>query len=129
LIRIHVKPILQSIAAKVEDTPCCDYVGEGASGHYVKMVHNGIEYGDIQLICEAYHVMRDLLMMSYDEMAQVFSEWNQGELDSYLIGITAQCLAYKDKDGKPLVDKIRDSAGQVSCEKVMSLITPFIFIV
>jgi 6-phosphogluconate dehydrogenase len=77
------------------------------------MVHNGIEYGDIQLICEAYHLMKDILKMNYDEMAQVFSEWNQGELNSYLIDITSQCLAYKDNDGKPRVEKIRDTAGQV----------------
>jgi 6-phosphogluconate dehydrogenase len=78
------------------------------------MVHNGIEYGDIQLICEAYHIMRDILGMNYDEMAKAFSEWNKGELDSYLIDIASQCLAYKDKQGNFLVDKIRDTAGQVS---------------
>jgi 6-phosphogluconate dehydrogenase len=108
-----VKPIFQAIAAKVDDgTPCCDWVGENGAGHFVKMVHNGIEYGDMQLICEAYQIMRELLGMSADEMHQVFKEWNTGELDSYLIEITRDILAYKDKDGKPLVDKILDTAGQ-----------------
>ena len=108
-----VKPIFQSIAAKVADgTPCCDWVGENGAGHFVKMVHNGIEYGDMQLICEAYQVMKDLLGMNYDEMHQVFKEWNEGELDSYLIEITRDILAYQDEDGKPLVEKILDTAGQ-----------------
>ena len=108
-----VKPIFQAIAAKVEDgSPCCDWVGENGAGHFVKMVHNGIEYGDMQLICEAYQIMRDLLGMSADEMHNVFREWNEGELDSYLIEITRDILAYKDTDGKPLVDKILDTAGQ-----------------
>lgn len=109
----HVKPIFQSIAAKVEDgSPCCDWVGEGGAGHFVKMVHNGIEYGDMQLICEAYQIMKDLLGMNYDEMHDVFKEWNKGELDSYLIEITSDILAYKDEDGLPLVEKILDTAGQ-----------------
>ena len=109
----HVKPIFQAIAAKVEDgSPCCDWVGENGAGHFVKMVHNGIEYGDMQLICEAYQIMRDLLHMSAGEMHNVFKEWNEGELDSYLIEITRDILAYKDTDGKPLVDKILDTAGQ-----------------
>jgi 6-phosphogluconate dehydrogenase len=109
----EVKPIFQAIAAKVEDgSPCCDWVGENGAGHFVKMVHNGIEYGDMQLICEAYQVMRDLLHMSADEMHDVFKEWNKGELDSYLIEITSDILAYEDADGKPLVDKILDTAGQ-----------------
>ena len=109
----HVKPIFQSIAAKVSDgTPCCDWVGENGAGHFVKMVHNGIEYGDMQLICEAYQIMKDLLGMSADEMHEVFKEWNKGELDSYLIEITRDILAYKDEDGQPLVDKILDTAGQ-----------------
>ena len=109
----HVKPIFQSIAAKVEDgTPCCDWVGENGAGHFVKMVHNGIEYGDMQLITEAYLIMRDLLGMTADEMHEVFKEWNKGELDSYLIEITRDILAVKDEDGKPLVDKILDTAGQ-----------------
>lgn len=109
----HVKSIFQSICAKVADgSPCCDWVGENGAGHFVKMVHNGIEYGDMQLICEAYQLMRDLLGMSADEMHEVFKEWNEGELDSYLIEITRDILAYKDEDGKPLVDKILDTAGQ-----------------
>ncbi len=109
----HVKPIFQAICAKVEDgSPCCDWVGENGAGHFVKMVHNGIEYGDMQLICEAYHVMKDLLGMSADEMHEVFREWNEGELSSYLIEITRDILAYKDEDGKPIVDKILDTAGQ-----------------
>ncbi len=108
-----VKPIFQAIAAKVEDgSPCCDWVGENGAGHFVKMVHNGIEYGDMQLICEAYQIMKDLLKMSADEMHEVFREWNEGELDSYLIEITRDILAYKDSDGEPLVDKILDTAGQ-----------------
>jgi 6-phosphogluconate dehydrogenase len=108
-----VKPIFQGIAAKVDNgVPCCDWVGEGGAGHYVKMVHNGIEYGDMQLICEAYQLMRDGLGMSADEMHQVFAEWNKGVLDSYLIEITRDILAFKDKDGAPLVDHILDTAGQ-----------------
>ena len=103
----EVKPIFQAIAAKVEDgSPCCDWVGENGAGHFVKMVHNGIEYGDMQLICEAYQIMRDLLHMSADEMHLVFKEWNKGDLNSYLIEITRDILAFKDTDGKPLVDKI-----------------------
>jgi 6-phosphogluconate dehydrogenase len=109
----EVKPIFQAIAAKVEDgTPCCDWVGENGAGHFVKMVHNGIEYGDMQLICEAYQIMRDLLHMDADEMHMVFKDWNKGDLDSYLIEITRDILAYKDDDGAPLVDKILDTAGQ-----------------
>ncbi|MDR0452747.1 MAG: decarboxylating NADP(+)-dependent phosphogluconate dehydrogenase [Treponema sp.] len=108
-----VKPIFQAISAKVEDgSPCCEWVGQGGAGHFVKMVHNGIEYGDMQLICEAYQLMRDGLGMSAAEMHEVFAEWNRGELDSYLIQITRDILAYKDRDGSPLVDKILDTAGQ-----------------
>jgi 6-phosphogluconate dehydrogenase len=108
-----VKPVFQAIAAKVDDgTPCCDWVGENGAGHFVKMVHNGIEYGDMQLITEAYQIMRDLLGMSAGEMHDVFRDWNKGELDSYLIEITRDILGYKDTDGKPLVDKILDTAGQ-----------------
>lgn len=108
-----VKPIFQSIAAKVEDgTPCCDWVGENGAGHFVKMVHNGIEYGDMQLITEAYHIMKKLLGLSADEMHEVFKEWNQQELDSYLIEITRDIMAFKDDDGEPLVEKILDTAGQ-----------------
>ncbi len=109
----HVKPIFQAIAAKVDDgTPCCDWVGENGAGHFVKMVHNGIEYGDMQLIGEAYHLMKEGLNMSADEMHHVFAEWNRGKLDSYLIQITRDILAFKDTDGQPLVDKILDAAGQ-----------------
>jgi len=109
----HVKPIFQAIAAKVTDgTPCCDWVGENGAGHYVKMVHNGIEYGDMQLICEAYYLMKHTLGMSADEMHAVFAEWNKGKLDSYLIEITRDILALKDEDGEPLVEKILDTAGQ-----------------
>ena len=108
-----VKPIFQAVSAKVEDgSPCCDWVGNGGAGHFVKMVHNGIEYGDMQLICEAYQLMKDLLGMTPDEMHEVFTAWNKTELDSYLIQITSEILAKKDEDGKPLVDKILDTAGQ-----------------
>ncbi|HEY8998914.1 MAG TPA: decarboxylating NADP(+)-dependent phosphogluconate dehydrogenase [Candidatus Saccharimonadales bacterium] len=109
----HVKEIFQSIAAKLDDgTPCCDWVGEGGAGHYVKMVHNGIEYGDMQLIAEAYDLMRTRLHFSAEQMAAEFKKWNEGELDSYLIEITADILAHKDTDGAPLVDHILDAAGQ-----------------
>jgi 6-phosphogluconate dehydrogenase len=109
----HVKPIFQGISAKVEDgTPCCDWVGEGGAGHYVKMVHNGIEYGDMQLICEAYNLLKTGLGMTPDQMHEIFAEWNKGELNSYLIEITRDILAFKDADGSPLVDKILDTAGQ-----------------
>lgn len=107
-----VKPILQAICAHVGDDPCCDWVGEGGAGHFVKMVHNGIEYGDMQLICEAYQLMRDVLGMSADEMHEVFAEYNKTELDSYLVEITRDILAYKDTDGSPIVNKILDTAGQ-----------------
>ncbi len=109
----HVKDIFQSIAAKVADgSPCCDWVGEGGAGHYVKMTHNGIEYGDMQLICEAYNIMKHGLGLTATEMHEIFKEWNTGELDSYLIEITRDILAYNDTDGAPLVDKILDTAGQ-----------------
>ena len=109
----HVKPIFQAIAAKVEDgTPCCDWVGEDGAGHYVKMVHNGIEYGDMQLICEAYDLLKHGLGLTADELHNVFADWNKGELDSYLIEISSQIFAKKDEDGTPLVDKILDTAGQ-----------------
>jgi len=109
----HVKEIFQSIAAKVEDgSPCCDWVGEAGAGHYVKMVHNGIEYGDMQLICEAYQLLRDGLGLSADELGDVFADWNKGELDSFLIEITAEIFKKKDEDGQPLIDKILDTAGQ-----------------
>jgi 6-phosphogluconate dehydrogenase len=109
----HVRDIFQKIAAKVDDgTPCCDWVGENGAGHFVKMVHNGIEYGDMQLICEAYNLMKTGLGMAAEEMHQVFAEWQKGELNSYLIEITRDILAFKDTDGQPLVDKILDTAGQ-----------------
>jgi 6-phosphogluconate dehydrogenase len=109
----HVKPIFQAIAAKVEDgTPCCDWVGENGAGHYVKMVHNGIEYGDMQLISESYHIMKEALGMSADEMHEIFADWNTGKLDSYLIEITSDIMAFKDTDGQPLLEKILDTAGQ-----------------
>lgn len=111
----YVKPIFQSICAKVGrhgDIPCCDWVGEGGAGHFVKMVHNGIEYGDMQLICEAYHLMRDGLGFSTEEMHQVFADWNEGELDSYLIEITRDILGYVDANGERTVEKILDTAGQ-----------------
>ena len=109
----HVKPIFQAIAAKVGDgAPCCDWIGEEGAGHFVKMVHNGIEYGDMQLICEVYDVMRNILGMTAAEMHAVFAEWSEGELKSYLIEITRDILAVKDEDGLPLLDKILDKAGQ-----------------
>jgi len=109
----HVKPVLQAIAAKTADgTPCCDWVGEGGAGHFVKMVHNGIEYGDMQMICETYHLMKNAIGMSNAEMHKVFSEWNAAELDSYLIEITRDILGYKDENGNEVVDLILDTAGQ-----------------
>lgn len=118
----YVKPIFQSIAAKVTDgTPCCDWVGENGAGHFVKMVHNGIEYGDMQLISEAYQIMRELLNLNADEIHEVFKQWNKGELNSYLIEITRDILAYKDEDGAPLVDKILDTAGQKGTGKWTSM--------
>ena len=109
----HVKTIFQAIAAKAADgVPCCDWIGPEGAGHFVKMVHNGIEYGDMQLICEAYQLLRDGLKMPAAQMAEVFSEWNKGPLSSYLIEITAGILAHTDSDGAPLVDKILDKAGQ-----------------
>ena len=109
----HVKEIFQAVAAKVDNgVPCCDWVGENGAGHFVKMVHNGIEYGDMQIINEAYHLMKDLLGMDAFEQHEVFKKWNQGVLDSYLIEITTDILAYKDEDGSPLVEKILDTAGQ-----------------
>jgi 6-phosphogluconate dehydrogenase len=109
----HIKEIFQAISAKVEDgTPCCEWVGENGAGHYVKMVHNGIEYGDMQLICEAYDLLQRGLGLSADELHTVFSEWNKGELDSYLIEISSHIFAKKDEDGQPLVNKILDTSGQ-----------------
>ena len=109
----YVKPIFQGISAKVADgTPCCDWVGQGGAGHFVKMVHNGIEYGDIQLICECYQIMKDILGMTNEEMHETFAEWNRGDLDSYLIEITRDILAKKDEDGRYVLDYILDTAGQ-----------------
>ena len=108
-----VKPVFQAICAKVEDgAPCCDWVGENGAGHFVKMVHNGIEYGDMQLICEAYQLLKDVLGLRAGEMSEIFADWNRGELDSYLIEITRDILGYKDTDGSALVDNILDTAGQ-----------------
>ena len=109
----HVKDIFQSISAKVEDgSPCCDWVGQEGAGHYVKMVHNGIEYGDMQLICEAYNILKNGLGLNEQELHDTFAEWNKGELDSYLIEITRDIFAKKDEDGTPLVNNILDTAGQ-----------------
>ena len=120
----YLKPILQAIAARVEDgTPCCDWVGENGAGHFVKMVHNGIEYGDMQLICEAYQAMKEILGLSAEEMHEVFKKWNAGDLNSYLIEITSNILAFKDTDGRPLVDKILDTAGQKGTGKWASVVS------
>lgn len=108
----HVKDIFQSVAAKADGEPCCDWVGPDGAGHYVKMVHNGIEYGDMQLCCEAYQLMKDIGGLTPDEMSTVFAEWNRGELDSFLIEITANILGFKDENGEPLVEQILDVAGQ-----------------
>jgi len=117
-----VKPIFQSICAKTEDgTPCCDWVGDGGAGHFVKMVHNGIEYGDMQLISEIYHFMKVILEFSAEDMHRIFDEWNKGKLDSYLIEITSKIFTLKDEDGSPLVEKILDSAGQKGTGKWTSI--------
>jgi 6-phosphogluconate dehydrogenase len=108
----QVKPVFQSICAKADGAPCCDWVGENGAGHFVKMVHNGIEYGDMQLICEVYQIMKDLLGMTAAEMHEVFKTWNEGELNSYLIEITRDILAYRNEAGETVVDKILDTAGQ-----------------
>ena len=107
-----VKEIFQAIAAKVDGEPCCDWIGENGAGHFVKMVHNGIEYGDMQIICEAYQLMKDMLGMNADEMHKVFADWNKGDLESYLIEITRDILGFKDEKGEALVEKILDTAGQ-----------------
>jgi 6-phosphogluconate dehydrogenase len=119
----HVRPIFQAIAAKVADgTPCCDWVGSDGAGHYVKMVHNGIEYGDMQMIAESYFLMKHLLGMTPTEMHQVFKAWNEGELDSYLIEITRDIMAYQDEEtGQPLVEMILDTAGQKGTGKWTSI--------
>lgn len=107
-----IKDIFQSIAAKADGQPCCDWIGNDGSGHFVKMVHNGIEYGDMQLICEAYHLLKEKCNLTHDQIGDVFEQWNKTELDSFLIEITRDIMRYKDKDGQPLVGKILDSAGQ-----------------
>jgi 6-phosphogluconate dehydrogenase len=108
-----VRPIFQSIAARVEDgSPCCDWVGANGAGHFVKMVHNGIEYGDMQLICEVYQLLKDGLGLDHNRMQRIFADWNEVELDSYLIEITRDILGYRDEDGEPLLEKILDAAGQ-----------------
>ncbi|HRW26878.1 MAG TPA: decarboxylating NADP(+)-dependent phosphogluconate dehydrogenase, partial [Bacteroidales bacterium] len=109
----HVKDIFHSIAARASDgAPCVTWIGDNGAGHFVKMAHNGIEYGDMQLICEAYHLMLQSGAFTYDEMADIFDDWNKGELDSYLIQITGEILRFRDDDGEPMVTKILDSAGQ-----------------
>ncbi|MCP4263069.1 MAG: decarboxylating NADP(+)-dependent phosphogluconate dehydrogenase [Planctomycetes bacterium] len=109
----HVGPIFQAVCAKTEDgEPCCDWVGENGAGHFVKMVHNGIEYGDMQMICETYQMMKEGLGLTNQEMHESFTEWNEGELDSYLIEITRDILGYKDEDGNEVIDLILDTAGQ-----------------
>lgn len=113
----HIKPIFQAICAKANGEPCCDWVGETGAGHFVKMVHNGIEYGDMQLICEAYHIMRDALLMNPEDMAGVFEQWNKGKLDSFLIEITRDILKFKDEKGF-LLERIRDTAGQKGTGKL-----------
>ncbi|PJF17232.1 6-phosphogluconate dehydrogenase, decarboxylating [Paramicrosporidium saccamoebae] len=107
----HLREMLQAVSAKADGVPCCDWVGEGGAGHFVKMVHNGIEYGDMQLICEAFHLMHDGLGLGYEEMSAVFGEWNKSELESFLIQITSDILKFQ-QDGHYLVDRIRDAAGQ-----------------
>jgi len=116
-----VEPIFTKIAAQVEGTPCCSYIGPNGAGHYVKMVHNGIEYGDMQLICEAYSLMKSVLGMNANEMQQVFNEWNQGELNSYLIEITADIFTQRDAGGTPFVDVVLDQAGQKGTGKWTSI--------
>ena len=116
-----VEPIFTKIAAQVEGTPCCSYIGPNGAGHYVKMVHNGIEYGDMQLICEAYSLMKDVLGLNAEEMHEVFNEWNQGELDSYLIEITADIFTQLDAAGLPFVDVVLDQAGQKGTGKWTSI--------
>jgi 6-phosphogluconate dehydrogenase len=117
----HVKTIFQSISAHVDENPCCEWVGENGAGHFVKMVHNGIEYGDMQLICEAYFLMKEYLGMRTDEMHETFKKWNEGRLDSYLIEITRDILGYKDETGEAVVEMILDTAGQKGTGKWTSV--------
>ncbi|NLN45218.1 MAG: decarboxylating NADP(+)-dependent phosphogluconate dehydrogenase [Clostridiaceae bacterium] len=116
-----VKPIFQAIAAKTDGVPCCDWVGSDGAGHFVKMTHNGIEYGDMQIICEAYQIMKTYLGMTNEEMFEVFDEWNRGSLESYLIEITRDILGYRDEDGNAVVDLILDTAGQKGTGKWTSV--------
>jgi len=117
-----VQPIFQAISAEVEDgSPCCEWVGENGAGHFVKMVHNGIEYGDMQLICEAYQIMHEGLGLGYNRMHEIFTEWNRGVLDSYLIEITRDILGFRDEDGQPVLEKILDTAGQKGTGKWTAL--------
>lgn len=119
---IQVKDILQNVSAKVEDgSPCCSWVGDNGAGHFVKMVHNGIEYGDMELICEAYSLLKNVLKLSNDEIQQIFSAWNDSELNSYLIEITAAILSHKEEDGSYTIDKILDTAGQKGTGKWTSI--------
>ena len=109
----YLEPVFMAAAAKVDDgTPCCAWMGPGGSGHFVKMVHNGIEYGDMQLICEAYHFMKEIMGMDNNEIHSTFARWNKGELSSYLIEITAEIMAFRDQDGFAVVDRVLDAAGQ-----------------
>ncbi len=119
----HIKPIFQAISAKAEEDglPCCDWVGSGGSGHYVKMVHNGIEYGDMQLICEAFQLLTNVTKCTYPELQEIFSDWNKGQLHSYLIEITSEILGHKEKDGAFTLDKILDVAGQKGKEETFTL--------
>ncbi len=118
----HVKPVFRSICAKTDNgEPCCDWVGPGGAGHFVKMVHNGIEYGDMQLICEAYHILRDGLGLTSDELSEVFGEWNRTELDSYLIGITSDIFGHRGENGEVTVEHILDAAGQKGTGKWTSI--------
>jgi len=118
----HVKEIFQAVSAKVDDgVPCCDWVGENGAGHYVKMTHNGIEYGDMQLICEAYDLMKHVLNLGNQEMHEIFAEWNKGKLDSYLIEITRDILGYQDENDEYEIDKILDTAGQKGTGKWTSI--------
>ncbi|KPM08147.1 decarboxylating 6-phosphogluconate dehydrogenase-like protein [Sarcoptes scabiei] len=117
----YIKEIFQSIAAKVDGNPCCDWVGNDGAGHYVKMVHNGIEYGDMQVICEAYHLMKSALGMTNDQMGDIFEDWNKGELNSFLIEITRDIMRYKDEKKESLVEKILDTAGQKGTGKWTSI--------
>ena len=121
ITRPHIKDIFKAIAAKTDSgDACCDWVGQGGSGHYVKMVHNGIEYGDMQILCEAYSLLKNVVGLSHKEMGDIFEVWNTGELDSFLVEITRDILRFEDADGSSLVEKIRDTAGQVRLIEIIS---------